>query len=288
MVFEHLRPKPKTRISILWGNQLVDALELLYGMAGKRLSLSDLRSLSGDIIPSINKYYNLGILGKEWNILAANYGYFQSNVFVQGKRVLKDGDPITISDFGVDAYYKLKTLTESVKDSIERVYGKIPAITMDEYGRVGVVIYELAQNAIYSLVGADNVRVAIKEELAPRRYSPMKILDNVTIAAGSYKDIDITPIDGYSAIALTVRVTFLGSATANTRIYWLYSPDGTNYDTIDEATDEGNYVDVIAGANATKQRTVIVPVITRYLRIRVENQDASVSINANVWITYLR
>ena len=288
MVFEHLRPKTKTRITSLWGHQLVDALELLYGMTKRRLTLENLRSLSSDLLPSINKYYNLGILGKEWNILAANYGYFQSNVFVQGKPVLKDGDPITVADFGVDAYYKLKTLTESVRESIERVYGKIPAITMDEYGRVGVVIYELTQNAIYSLVGADNVRVAIKEELAPRRYSPMKILDNVTISAGSHKDIDIIPLDGYSAVALTIQVTFLGSATANTRIYWLYSPDGENYDTIDEATDEGNYVDILAGANVTKQRTSIIPIITRYLRIRVVNQDTSVNITCNAWLTYLR
>ena len=165
MVFEHLRPKTKTRITSLWGHQLVDALELLYGMTKRRLTLENLRSLSSDLLPSINKYYNLGILGKEWNILAANYGYFQSNVFVQGKPVLKDGDPITVADFGVDAYYKLKTLTESVKDSIDRIYGKIKPINIDEYGRVGVILFEFMPTALQQLLyGTFNVDIHGTEE----------------------------------------------------------------------------------------------------------------------------
>ena len=288
MVFEHLRPKTKTRITSLWGHQLVDALELLYGMTKRRLTLENLRSLSSDLLPSINKYYNIGIEGLEWNNLFANYGYFQSNVFVQGKRVIKDGDPITVSDFGVEAYSKLKSLTESVKESIERVYGKIKPLVIDEYGRVGVIIYELTPSAIYSLAGAENIREAIREELAPHRYSPIKIVNNETISASSYKDVDIVPIDGYSAIGLTIQVTFLGSATGNTRVYYLYSPDGVNYDTTDEAENEGNYVDILAGENVTKQITIIVPIVTRFLRIRILNQDTSVNITCNAWITYMR
>ena len=163
-IFEELKPKGWTKIQSSWGRRVVEILEELYGNVRTKLSLSDLRSLSGDIIPSINKYYNLGVLGKEWNVIAGNYGYFQSNVLVQGKPVIKDGDPISVADLGTNAYDKLKTLTESVKDSIDRIYGKIKPINIDEYGRVGVVLFELMPTALQQLYyGTFNVDILATE-----------------------------------------------------------------------------------------------------------------------------
>lgn len=201
MAFEYLRPKPKTRITITWGNQLVDALNLLYGrwedLEGRTVKYSDLSHLGYDIIPDQDAKRSLGRETRAWLDLYAHYGYFLDEAYIRGKRILKDGDPIDIHDIQQPAYEKLETLEtdlrdtlrstiqtetdrlygkipseerleemkEDLKASIDRLYGKIAPVTIDEYGRVGVVIYELAQPALNQLLyGTFNVDVLASEE----------------------------------------------------------------------------------------------------------------------------
>ena len=215
MVFEHLRPKPKTRISILWGNQLVDALELLYGMTERRLTLANLRSISSDLLPAINKYYNLGILGREWNVIAGNYGYFQSNVFVQGKPVIKDGDPITVADLGTEAYNKLRTLTESVRESIDRIYGKIKPINIDEYGRVGVILFEFMPTALQQLFyGTFNVDIHSTEE---------GVADEIDT---SYTSPPVTIVTPPPHLRIDTRGSYLSTSADNGRVVMRFRDSG--------------------------------------------------------------
>ncbi len=120
MVFEKLKVSPLTRATASWANSVVDGLEQCYWL-GKR----------GDPDYPFNLFYGL-------------YGYFYYDLLVQGKKVIKDGDPINIYDILEPAREKVtyaidqSLLTQYMRDVREKVL----KLSMDEYGRVGVIIAE--------------------------------------------------------------------------------------------------------------------------------------------------
>jgi len=96
-------------------NRVVDALDILYGYVGdldsRKLDRIELLYLKSDIIPYYGGRWKLGDDGREWLAIYGVYGYFKSEVYVQGKRVIKDGDPIRIVAF-----------IESAKADVEKLY----------------------------------------------------------------------------------------------------------------------------------------------------------------------
>jgi len=100
MAYDYLRPKPKTRIASWWGNAVVDALNELRNLVDQKVSQADLLNLPSDIIPDQANLRNLGSSDRPWNSIYAGYGYFSNALYVAGRRVLLDGDPISISDLG--------------------------------------------------------------------------------------------------------------------------------------------------------------------------------------------
>jgi len=100
----------------------------LYGdirfIDGKKLDIALLASLPYDIIPDEALKRLLGQLGKEWLAVYAGKGFFTDNVFVQGRRVLKDGDPITVYDIAEPAKTRI---TEAIDASsrLAEIYGAI-------------------------------------------------------------------------------------------------------------------------------------------------------------------
>ena len=140
MVFEHLRPRPLTRITSTWGNQLVDALELLYG--------------------NIQDLWKRGTAEDPFKEFYAYYGFFLEDLFVKDKKVIKDGDPINIYQVfepakkafaeavgrGVSPIYNILqdkyTLEASIGSKVEEIRDVVVRLNIDHYGRVGVVIAE--------------------------------------------------------------------------------------------------------------------------------------------------
>lgn len=123
-------------------NTVLDALDQLYGNFGSSVKYSDLAALGYDIIPDADARRSLGSASKAWLALYGYYGYFNSQVYVQGKPVLKDGDPITVIDLGDAA---VADITTAVNRSVVAAYtgniwDKFAKIAIDQYGRVGVVI----------------------------------------------------------------------------------------------------------------------------------------------------
>ncbi|RLE87429.1 MAG: hypothetical protein DRJ67_04840, partial [Thermoprotei archaeon] len=96
-------------------NRVVDALDILYGyvsgLDAKKLDRAELAHLEYDIIPDQDNVRDLGSDERSWADIHAHYGYFKDNVYVQGKAVIKDGDPIKIAEF-IDA----------AKTDIEKLY----------------------------------------------------------------------------------------------------------------------------------------------------------------------
>jgi hypothetical protein len=167
MAFDWLKPKPATRITTAWGTALIDVLNLLYGW---------LTSGQQDI--NVDEVF-------------ANYGYFNYNVLVQGKPVIKDGDPISLYDIFDYAQSRITAAIDSSRyvQRLEDIYARFTQIYLDEYGRVGVAIYDdragLARESTLSAIAgalasraADKLRVSVVDVLPE---SPL----NLTKVAGA-------------------------------------------------------------------------------------------------------
>jgi len=67
----------------------------------------------GDLVPYQDQVLDIGRPDLRFNRIFAMTGYFDDNVFVQGKRVIKDGDPISIYDIYAQAQHKITYAIDS-------------------------------------------------------------------------------------------------------------------------------------------------------------------------------
>ena len=119
------------------------------------------------------------------------------------------------------------------------------------------------------------------------RTEPERVLSAQTIDAASVSEFTVGG-EGYSAVVVTVRATYDASATAGVRVRWLYSPDSTNFDSPEDAEDADNYEDLTFSAGATRQRTVLIPLLQKYTKVQIVNQDASKAVVVDVWKALMR
>ncbi len=100
-------------------NAVVDGLDILYGyvsdLEARTVKKEDLTRLDSDIIPDQDNIRSLGDPERKWKEIQAHYGYFDDNVYVQGKRVLKDEDPIFLADIYEEAKWKITYAVDSSK-----------------------------------------------------------------------------------------------------------------------------------------------------------------------------
>ena len=90
-------------------------------------------------------------------------------------------------------------------------------------------------------------------------------------------------------LAVTVKVTYNASATLGVRVRWLYSQNGTDFDSIEEAENAGNYVDLTFAAGGTRQRTITIDFLTEYVKIQIVNKDGSYPVDSvDVWTTTIK
>jgi len=115
-----------------------------------------------------------------------------------------------------------------------------------------------------------------------------KVVSNGNIDPSSYTDVVIDVPNTYSGMLLIVRATFDSGATSFMRVIYMYSADGLNYDSEDEAISAGNYFE-FGAAGETRQRSEIIPAIAPYIKIRLRNLDSVYNItNINVWRVFIR
>jgi len=125
-------------------------------------------------------------------------------------------------------------------------------------------------------------------DIKPTRATPEQVLSSQSISAGGTAEFTVSDTDGYSAIVVTVKATYDASATAGVRVRWLYSPDGTNFDSVEDAEAQGNYEDLSFAAGETRQRTVLIPILQSYVKIQIVNLDTSYAVTVDAWTTLMR
>ena len=119
------------------------------------------------------------------------------------------------------------------------------------------------------------------------RTEPERVLSAQTIDAASLAEFTVSG-EGYSAVVVTVRATYDASATSGVRVRWLYSPDNSNFDSPEDAEDAGNYADLTFSAGATRQRTVLIPLLQKYTKVQIVNQDADYAVTVSAWKVLIR
>ena len=120
------------------------------------------------------------------------------------------------------------------------------------------------------------------------REEPVKALDSATVDPSGTKEVSIEVPNGYSAVAVTVKAAYHESASTGVRIRWLYSPDGTSYDSPEDAEAQGNFEDMTFEAGKERQRTVLIPAVTSYIKVQVINRDSSYPATVTLWYLRLR
>ena len=185
----------------------------------------------------------------------------------------------------------LQNLTRAVFDDASRPYVRVGYID-DGYIRVrdsSATIDFLEMLREFSWIGYNIAEVnKLLNNLIPSRSTPTTDLTSYTLPEGGVVNIDKTDLDGWSALVVTVRATYASAATAGVRVRWLYSQDGVNYDSVEDAEAEGNYVDLTFTAGATIQRTILVPILTPYVKVQIVNLDTTYTHTINMWSLAMR
>lgn len=132
------------------------------------------------------------------------------------------------------------------------------------------------------------VKEAIDEGIKPVRTAPVQDLSAYSITGGGIAEITKSGLNGYSALVVTVRATYDASATAGVRVRWLYSPDGTNFDSVEDAEAQGNYEDLSFSAGAIRQRTVLIPIFADNVKIQIVNLDGTYAVTVDAWTLLVR
>jgi len=242
VAFDHLKPKPATRITAAWAHALIDVLNLLYGWLA-----SGREDINVDEV-------------------LANYGFFNRGVFVEGKPVLKDGDPIAIYDIFDYARDKIAAAIDLARIS------KLANVYLDGYGNVGVAIYDdrvgLAKEATLSSVSAK--LNALDAPLSTRASET-----TLQSALNRLDELGKLELLGYTTTPLGANASWTspvdsslytrylcGSAYADQAgtLYVEQSPDGSNWDAVDSFS-------VAAGAGLKFSVEKVLP----YARVRYVN-----------------
>ena len=163
----------------------------------------------------------------------------------------------------------------------EKIKEKIKAII--DAREFEVILIDSAGNVIGDISLSD-----LRDALKPTRTSPEQVLTSQSIDAGGKAEFTVSDMDGYSAIVVTVKATYDSSATQGIRVGWLYSANGEDFDSPEDAEDQGNYEDLSFGAGETRQRTVLIPILQNYVKVQVVNLDSSYAVVVDAWVTKLR
>jgi len=203
------------------------------------------------VVDSLNDLYGFLTSGQQdiyVNEIYGRSGHFSDQLLVQGKPVIKDGDPISIYQF----YDVAKSqITEAINESLLTSYTKdsrdvLMKLTIDPYGMLGIKIAE-------PLDEYGRVRTSYSDELY-NEFQPVSAYGSI-VAANNTSGFAITLYKGGRP---NVNVYYNLGGAGN--IYIEVSRDGSTWRLFDTITLSG------AGSGLKPYGSIAYP----YIRVRTD------------------
>jgi len=142
--------------------------------------------------------------------------------------------------------------------------------------------YDLLMQLRHAGVEIDPRDIRTITEVLPVKDTTQRLVA-ASVAAGTTTNVDIGPITDRTGMLVILRCTYDAGATAGVRLRYLYSPDGANFDNWEDADAEGNYFEPSFAAGATRQRSVVIPFLSPYVRLAVSNLDPTYAVGCDLW-----
>lgn len=259
MSFDQFRVVPMQRLTASLWNALIEALNGLDSQTRdeilKRVMYEDLGKLEYDIIPDQTNARDLGSPDKTWKAIYAKSGSFTDSLTVQGKAVLKDGDPISIYDI-------LDTARTKITQAIDASRASNLDVSLSTRASESTLL------AIKSKT--DNIDVLLSSRASE------ETLNRVLQALYEFGDL---VLHDYTTIPLSANSEWTSTTDSSTKtgkvvgsvysdvsgtLHVEQSPDGTNWDIVDSFT--------VAGGSGLKFN---VEKVCTYLRVRYVNGSSA-------------
>jgi len=217
--YDHLFIRPKFRITTTWLNSIVSALNELHD------------------------YLTSGIQDVNVNKVTAKTGEFTESLTLQGKAVLKDGDPIHIASFFDEAKDQITQAIDASKisdiltkqdtaiDRLTSIRDKLSQISVDGDGNLSAKIaspLDSDGNVKVSIPKArfdtwgnlyivlSSSEIALPVDLQFRYKAGFTIFSGTVTASGNTAEIIA---EQFSALEILVKVTSVGGTTPTLSVY---------------------------------------------------------------------
>ncbi|RLE64035.1 MAG: hypothetical protein DRJ38_06250 [Thermoprotei archaeon] len=175
--FDYLKVKPGQRATSTWANTVVDILNDLYG--------------------GMREIETRGTAENPFYELYGYYGYFYYDLYVQGKRVIKDEDPINLYDIFEPAKQRItQAINESKVPSSSDIQNLQSVVAKESLQRDAKLVLE----QLYGLVSYYEPRFDEKIEVIRNRVASMFIDEY-----GNVGVIISKPIDEYGRVLVSQR-----------------------------------------------------------------------------------
>jgi len=141
------------------------------------------------------------------------------------------------------------------------------------------------------MIGTENLREIIRTEIitAIKVIKDTKAhLSDYSLSAGSTKSIEIGPITERTGMIVTIKASYAADATKGVRVRLLYSPDGINYDSNEDADAAGNYFEPSFSPGTTRQRSEIAAYVSPYIKLAITNLDTVRPATVSLWTVMVK
>ena len=113
-------------------------------------------------------------------------------------------------------------------------------------------------------------------------------LSDYLLSANATKNIEVGPITERTGMIVTIKASYAADATKGIKVRLLYSPDGINYDSNEDADAAGNYFEPSFSPGTTRQRSEIAAYVSPYVILSIINLDTIRPATISLWTVMVK
>ena len=112
--------------------------------------------------------------------------------------------------------------------------------------------------------------------------------EGIEIYPNDYYETKIDSLVNYDAAILTVKASYYENASNPVEVRWFYSPNDSDFETLEEILDKGQYVKLSVKPGEYAMRTIIIPAYEQSAKVQFLNLDPDYSVYVYYWIRLVR